>query len=490
MSGYFFCHQCSVIGVSSVGLATRSNEKGSLNHGVCQVAHDLPQADACLDKLLAEFNRSKSPIQVDFRKMVDWVQYGERASHMIHLYPAKLLPHIPILFISNNILSSKGDLVLDPFCGSGTVILETLISGREAIGADSNPLARLVSKVKTTPLGRGKLDSAYKRLRHRIQKSSPTSDFPDVVNIDHWFLPHVQQQLNHIRACVDVMKNGDVRDFFKVAFSNTIKRVSLADPNISVPVKLKKGKYNKNSKHYHKMQKLLDNLQTVDVYDVFYKLTESNIKRVNNYSELVGLEARRPIIYSDARCLTDEDYSQADETVQLVVTSPPYSGAQKYIRSSSLSLGWLGICASNELRVYEKQNIGREHYTKHEYTELPSTGISAADELLKDIYKTYPLRAHISANYLIEMEAAFREAYRVLKYHGYFVLVVANNHVCGKEFLTQEYLKVLMETFGFKIELCLVDDIHSRGLMTKRNKSTSIIACEWIMVFQKVRGYA
>lgn len=450
---------------------------------------DTHEADVCLDRLLNDFKKSKSPLQVNFRKMVNWVQYGERSSHMIHLYPAKLLPHIPILFLSNNILSSKGDVVFDPFCGSGTVILEALLSKRSAIGADSNPLARLISKVKTTPINKTKLNLEYKNLCQRLQNSSPTFDYPDVVNIDYWFHPHVKDQLNHLKKCIESTRSPEVRDFFKVTFSNTIKRVSLADPLVSVPVKLRKDKHPQDSLRYQQTKKLIKKLSTVDVYDVFHQLAESNIKRINIYTKSVGMEINSPNIFRDARCLSDGDFSQGDETVQIVITSPPYSGAQKYIRSSGLSLGWLGICKSNELRVYEKQNIGREHYSKAEYSKLPSTGVACADKLLMEIFGIYPLRAHISANYLVEMSDAFREAHRVLKYQGYFVLVIANNRVCGKEFLTQKYLRILMESYGFEIELCLIDDILSRGLMTKRNKAANVIVSEWIMVFRKVRGY-
>ena len=447
-------------------------------------------ADRCIEQLLASYKKSKSPIQVDFRRMIDWVQYGERATHMIHLYPAKLLPHIPVLFASNNVLSSEGDTIFDPFCGSGTVLLETLLANKITVGSDSNPLARLISKVKTTPIEHDRLMSSYGRLIERIKKTEPESDYPDVVNIDHWFHPHVKKQLNHIRRCVEKTRSPDIKDFFLVAFSNTVKRVSLADPSVSVPVKLNEEKYEKGSDHYKKTKKLIENLKNINAYDSFYKIVESNINRMRELAHKVGLECPYPVIYKDARELSDEDNSQGDESVQLVITSPPYSGAQKYIRSSSLNLGWLGLCNSKELRNYERKNIGREHYSKSEYASLVSTGVDEADELLSEIYKTYPLRAHISANYLIEMNDAISEAYRVLKYDGYFVLVIANNRVCGREFLTQEYLIRLMESYGLSVKLCLIDDIHSRGLMTKRNKAANVISSEWIVVLKKERTNA
>lgn len=86
-----------------------------------------------LERLLDRFNRSGRAINVNFRQLVSWAPLGERATHYLHPYPAKLLPQIPIFFLSNNLLSSPGDTVLDPFCGSGTVLLEGILHNRNGI---------------------------------------------------------------------------------------------------------------------------------------------------------------------------------------------------------------------------------------------------------------------------------------------------------------------------------------------------------------------
>ena len=130
-------------------------------------------------------------------------------------------------------------------------------------------------------------------------------------------------------------------------------------------------------------------------------------------------------------------------------------------------------------------NIGRENYQKKDYCALRKTGIIEADNLLEQIFAVNPLRAHIAGNYLREMEAAFRESIKALKPEGYFVLIVANNSVCGMVFHTQEYLTSIMLKLGMKVELKLIDDIKSYGLMTKRNKTASVITREWVLVFKK-----
>lgn len=177
-----------------------------------------------------------------------------------------------------------------------------------------------------------------------------------------------------------------------------------------------------------------------------------------------------------------------DQSVDLIITSPPYAGAQKYFRASRLNLGWLESVLSDDIKSLERKTIGREQYYTHEYRALVKTGVKEADLLLKEIFKIHPLRAHIAANYLIEMKQALTEAARVLKVGGYMILVAANNHVCKKEFKTQEYLTKLIEESGLEVVFKLIDDIQSYGLMTKRNKTASIITREWVLVFQKRRN--
>ena len=65
------------------------------------------------------------------------------------------------------------------------------------------------------------------------------------------------------------------------------------------------------------------------------------------------------------------------------------------------------------------------------------------------------------------------------------MLVAANNEICGRKFKTTQYLSRIAEEIGFRTVLQLIDDIRSRGLMTKRNKTASVITREWVLVFVK-----
>lgn len=445
------------------------------------------RTDEILGGLIDEFSATNKPIKVNFRELVSWVKYGERFTHMLHPYPAKLLSHIPHFFLQNDILSQRGDLVMDPFCGSGTVPLESILSDRRAIGFDSNPLAQFIASVKVTPIEEPKLRSSIKKIEKHYNAIAP--EIPDVVNIEYWYSDKNIKGLGKLRASILAIEDESVRNFMQSCLSVSVRKLSYADPRVSVPVRLNPNKkqYDKNKKE--KIRTRIKWIDKTDPLSVFFDVYEQNRQRMAKLVSTIGLDTNAKIYLSDARELKiikkNNTRKLSRNSVQLIITSPPYAGAQKYIRSSGLSLGWLGLACANELRPLEQKSIGREHYSKHEYIEATKTGIYDADKVLAEVYKSNPLRSHIAANYLLEMESACKRMIEVLKPNGYVVLVIGNNQVCGHEFQTKEYLKEIYLANGLSLVLELVDDIHSRGLMTKRNKTASLIASESVLIFKK-----
>ena len=72
--------------------------------------------------LIEEYSKTNSPITISFRDLFPNLNKSDRFTHLIHAYPVKLLPHIPFFFLNNTYFSIKNDVVLDPFCGTGTVL--------------------------------------------------------------------------------------------------------------------------------------------------------------------------------------------------------------------------------------------------------------------------------------------------------------------------------------------------------------------------------
>jgi len=428
--------------------------------------------------LIKKYNIESQPQEVSFRNLVSWVKVGERATHYIHPYPAKLLPQIAHFFLASNLLVGENETVLDPFGGTGTVALEANLSGRDALFSDANPLARIIASVKTSRVDVGEVVSASERLGKSYARTRRTIP-PSVVNVGIWYEEKICRQLSRLHWSIADMPESPVRDLFWVTFSCVARKLSNADPRLSVPVRLKQAKW--------------DGEYFPNVWVAFCSQLQANIQRITEFqrllncsnvsSQCVGRDARRLLAASTWN--SEVRVKLSDASVGIIITSPPYAGAQKYIRASSLSLGWLGLAETHQLKALENENIGREHLPKAISDKFQSSGLDEADKVLHLIYKKNPVRAAIAGVYINEMRTAINEMARVLKPNGFIVMVIGNNEVCGYSFLSSEYMAQLLLEAGLKPKMKLIDEIKSRGLMTKRNKTAGVISKEWVLVYQK-----
>lgn len=423
--------------------------------------------------------------KVNFRELVTCFRYGERATHSIHPYPAKILPHIPHFFVSHPQISPSGGKVGDPFGGSGTVALEAALMGKDAWTSDRNPLAQLISKVKTRPIAPERIQRAHSRISksaNGIRKPSR----PDVVHLEYWYYPHVIHGLAAVAQVVNSMRAPDLKAFFQVALSVTARRLSLADPRVPVPVRTSPDKFAKSHWLYGYHANRLQYLRKANPLEEFAAVVRANADRNRKLWKVRQGLGNVRIFGSDARELTLPSGRQMSQnSTDLIVTSPPYGSAQKYTRSSSLSLGWLSLWESDNLVQLDKLTIGREQYRKDEIRTLPETGIRAADKHLEEFFGTLPSRCVALANYLIEMRQAIVRAHEVISKGGHLILVVGDNTLRGTQFHTSHYLNIFCEEAGFETRAVLVDQIKSRGLLTRRNSTAGQIDNEKIMLLRK-----
>lgn len=425
--------------------------------------------------LLNEYRNSDGqPIEVSFRQLVPWVYGGSRASHYLHSYPAKLLPQIAHFFLANQQLCPKDGVVLDPFSGSGTVALEAVLSGRDAYFGDVNPFARLLTKVKTTCLLKADIDLAMNATL-RTFDTAEAVDPPDVVNLNYWYNDLTADYLARLNFAISKVENEDVKHLLMICFSSVAKKLSRANPRFSVPVRLKVDG---------------EPIDIVADKDEVWLCFETSVSRATK--QVAGLADASSLgntfQVSDSILQLGDDWPSLRKDygdIDLVITSPPYAGAQKYVRATSLSLGWLEQVKSKELKDIENLTLGREHLPKTEVQQLKTTSISAADTLIDAIAKDNATRAAIASVFLREMKLAAERTMSSLKCGGYAVVVMADNTVCGRRFPTTNFTTELFEQAGGVKVLELKDKIVSRSLQTKRASTSSSISHETITVFKK-----
>jgi hypothetical protein len=373
---------------------------------------------------------------------------------------------------------------------------------RNCYGVEISPLARLIAKVKTTPLDpkllRIEADKLYSLIK-QFQGTLSISEFP---NRDFWFRRKVQIDLAKMINCIEQMEASPaVRDFFRVCLSSIIRDVSWADPKVAPPVKLNSVKFPRQRRAA--IERLIAKKSRANVLAYFRRAIEKNISRMSKlYSTafLLGTPTSAEIIWDDARSIHKGRYIEKgkvdkknptplDNQVGLVITSPPYINAQKYIRTTKFELWWLGLETENSIFELDKQMIGTERVYFDEYKELSPVENKKADQLLKSIFKKSPERAAIVSRYFREMREVMATVHRLLKPGGYFVLVVGDNTVTDKIVHNHEILaEIAQENGQFSLESILVDSIRSRGLITKRHETAGVIPEEWVLVLKKQTG--
>ena len=119
-------------------------------------------------------------------------------THGIHKFPAKFFPELPRYLIRK--YSEQGEYVLDPMCGSGTTVLEALLTKRIGIGIDIDSIAQLITKVKTTPIASEPLEAASTILEQQIKKLDNAAEYNPLLPEFHYRLLSSHNVINHPRC--------------------------------------------------------------------------------------------------------------------------------------------------------------------------------------------------------------------------------------------------------------------------------------------------
>jgi hypothetical protein len=207
--------------------------------------------------------------------------------------------------------NNNGSL-LDPFAGTGTVLLEGIIhpyNKMNAFGVEINPLARLISKVKTTPLNKSVVEKEAENLLSSIRKTRRQFEIPQLPNMDLWFTKRAQRDLSRIKHHIECLRNSKYKDFFRVCFSSIIRRSSLADPKISPPVILKEIEYS-DKRQTENVRKQIIEKQNPKTIEYFKEEIEKNIKRMSEFSIVMKNETvQSQIVWDDVKTLKKGNYT-------------------------------------------------------------------------------------------------------------------------------------------------------------------------------------
>lgn len=399
------------------------------------------------------------------------------ATHGIHRYPAKFIPQIPRFCLER--YSKAGQVVLDPFMGSGTTLLEAFILGRDSYGIDIHPLARLIAKVKTTPLDPEALGAASERLLESIRSDEEdnSSWIPEIPNRDHWFRPEVLSDLATIKKHVWRMRPGDEQDFFKVCFSSIIRKVSNSDSDSLIPeVTAFRKKLDQQGK------------TSFDAKTKFENAVRSRLLDAADLWRLAQEKAREHGRIPDVRIIGNDarDILLEDSSVDLAITSPPYASAVHYVSVHKLEMFWLDLV--KDLSELDAKVVGTARAYADEYRSWePHTRIPQLQAVLEELLAKDRKSAYIVYRYFEEMRKNLTEVNRVLMRNGKYCVVVGENTFRKTRIPTYAILAKIAVRCGFDLGEMFVYDVINRHLDIPRWNDSTIERDHILVLVRKRR---
>jgi DNA modification methylase len=453
--------------------------------------------------------------------------------HGYHRYPAKFIPQLTRKLIE--LYSQPGDFVADQFLGSGTTGVEALRAGRRFFGSDISSVAVLISLAKCLPILPSELEGIWQHLNSHlnavarvtkrrltdteraaisaidIAQASPTS----TERFHYWFPKAHRNALEQILHAVKAIENTAVRTFFLCAFSNILRGCSIW---LSGSTKAQKD-----------LNKTL-----ADPADAFRRQVGDMLRRNKLYwQELmdaqlhsVSAATEHTIAVADARYLP-----LADASVDLLLTSPPYSTCYEYAALHQLTRLWferydlISLEADSQQAYIGSKGVsgraGGATLTPGMTTttenpngirsttpfQVPSTGSAKADTAIAALAakgigpagknRLVSREARALRYYFEDMKRVIEEAARVVAPGKYMVLVIGDTKKRGITIPTSDALTELARAAGFVLERKIVREIPVRILTTTRDQTSGRFSStassdaraypeEDILVFHKV----
>ena len=352
------------------------------------------------------------------------------AARTIHPFPARMAPEIALDCIPE-VESGRPQRILDPMCGSGTVLSVAAQRGHRATGVDLDPLAILMTRVATSPLDTSQCDQLRAQVTDAATSDEeielPWTDDETRSFAEYWFADRQRIQLARLSRAISDVPAGPLRALAQIALSRTIitkapKASLAADTSHSRP---------------HRVTDTSD-------YDVIagFCLAVADLARLLDARNLTGSAEAH---LGDCRTLE----CVANASIDMVVTSPPYLNAIDYMRGHKFALIWLGYSIP-ELRAIRSSSIGAER-------ALDCPGAAQATELVaqveRDAVNPTRLPMAILARYAHDLLLFARQMKRVLKSQARLIAVVGNSTLRGNFIRNDSLVERALHYYGFDTEL-------------------------------------
>jgi site-specific DNA-methyltransferase (cytosine-N4-specific) len=427
--------------------------------------------------------RAKEGIEAywDFRR-------NDQRSHVHSMikYPAVMVPNMQGE-IFDLVLKHDPDIhnVLDPFMGSGTILVEGLTRMLNVLGIDINPLSYLTVLTKTQRYSERTLREKCSQLLQRMETAEGQPiEMYKFDGINKWYVDDAIRDLSILRSCIIREPDVKYRRFFWVTFAEIAKQADNARTS--------------TFKLHIKLETTIQETE-YDCMQSFKEKLSSNINAVLEFKALRHGETDR-LYYGDSKKLLQDKRRFAENSVDLVITSPPYGDNTTtitYGQYSVLPLRWIPLGDIHEsisadvvanLSRIDRDSLGGVNY---QLDLLNQSGILEASPQLKEFVEMLLgekmiEKARKVASFILDFSEVLRNLCHVVKPGKLLVFTVGNRQVNKTEFPLHLVLRDLAELYGMD----MLYDFRRNIIKNKNYVDTSVqgfktINKETIMILQR-----
>lgn len=385
-------------------------------------------------------------------------------THGFFKYPCKFIPEIPRWAI-NRYVHDPHSHIYDPFSGSGTTLLEAAVLGHYSYGSEIDSTAKLITRAKTSRLGKEQIDS-LPALKDAIiayaENPASRAVIADIKNICHWFPETNINELGRLKHYIDNIADPVIKDFCLACFASIIKKASFCDDQSPKPYVSTKIAKNPES-----------------AIKAFSNIFDRYSSMIIEFSEL---ESISPVILPGGALGLEEK-----DRFDLAITSPPYINAFDYARSMRLENLWLGYESEDSIRdgkdiyvgtekiagsgAFTRENYLRESQLLHEYLDR----IIAVDKK----------RAAVVNRFFADMRTNMELVHDALKPCCRYVIVIGNSSIRNVLIESWKVLSEIGNDIGFETELHFSYKIKNPYIRIPREGQGGKINEDHVLVLKK-----
>lgn len=392
-------------------------------------------------------------------------------THCYHTYPAMMIPQIARTLIEEYKPKGRLDLILDPYMGSGTTLVEASLAGINSIGTDLNPLARLMGKVKTTLYNDESILKQFREIQTELifytKDKVKERNFDRISNYSFWYNEDTLLKLSYLSQLI---KNVKDKDFFNVVLSEIVREVSFT----------RNGEFKRYRMNETSIAKF-----NPDTFTLFEKKALRNIEGLKAYTSEAKHDVNASIYDFNTMHGIPTDIIK-DGDIDMVVTSPPYGDSR-----TTVAYGQFSRWANEWFNFDNAKNLDKLLMGGKKATEEIFKTASIRD-VLDEIDSLEHKRYLEVVSFLNDYYQSIENVAKSVRSGGTVCYVVGDRRVKGVQIPLDYFTAEMFEKFGFKHKITIVREIPNKrmpALTSPTNKAgakVSTMSHEYIVILNKL----